>query len=352
MNIDEHNLMTTIAATAALRECVSQQVQRRHKASPNDLLWSYARRSTTQLAGLRQRLHQDGFQFNPVAQRRLRDGTWVSRYEPEDQVVLSRMSSVLTRLCQQKLDLSQATHVKGQGGLKGAVRKARFYTEQNVFVFKTDIADFYESINHNIMQRQMNRVVKDKRVRRLLWDSMERLHVCDGEYRHVKTKGISRGCSLSPLMGAVYLTPLDAYAKSHEVDYVRYMDDVVFFTRTKKKLREVIKGIYPVLTELGLTLAFDKTWIGRVATGFDFLGYRLSPDDMTVAVRSFKRMTEKLRLLYEQGADQARRRSYVTHWLKWAQSGVALNTERRLKTTTNILQDTVGFHSASVLLPE
>ena len=114
----------------------------------------------------------------------------------------------------------------------------------------------------------------------------------------------------------------------------------------------MIKGIYPVLTELGLTLAKDKTWIGRVAKGFDFLGYRLSPDDVTIAVRSFKRMTEKLRLLYEQGADQARRRSYVTHWLKWAQSGVALNTERLLKTTTNILQDTVGFHSARALLPE
>ena len=111
-------------------------------------------------------------------------------------------------------------------------------------------------------------------------------------------------------------------------------------------------GIYPVLTELELTLAKEATWIGRVAKGFDFLGYRLSPDDMTVAERSFKRMTEKLRLLYEQGADQARRRSYVTHWLKWAQSGVVLNKERRLKTTTNILQDTVGFHSTRTLLPE
>ena len=115
---------------------------------------------------------------------------------------------------------------------------------------------------------------------------------------------------------------------------------------------DALRSINPVLTELELTLAFDKTWIGRVAKGFDFLGYRLSPDDMTVAVRSFKRMTEKLRLLYEQGADQARRRSYVTHWLKWAQSGVVLNKERRLKTTTNILQDTVGFHSTRTLLPE
>ena len=103
-------------------------------------------------------------------------------------------------------------------------------------------------------------------------------------------------------------------------------------------------GMNPLLTELELTLAFDKTWIGRVAKGFDFLGYRLSPDDVTIAVRSFKRMTEKLSLLYERGADQARRRSYVTHWLKWAQSGVALNKERLLKTTTDILQDTVGFY--------
>ena len=115
---------------------------------------------------------------------------------------------------------------------------------------------------------------------------------------------------------------------------------------------DALRGINPVLTELGLTLAKYKTWIGRVAKGFDFLGYRLSPDDVTIAVRSFKRMTEKLSLLYERGADQARRRSYVTHWLKWAQSGVALNKERLLKTTTDILQDTVGFHSARALLPE
>ena len=47
------------------------------------------------------------------------------------------------------------------------------------------------------------------------------------------------------------------------------------------------RGIYPVLTELVLTLAFDE---------------------------------------------------------RWAQPGVALNKERLLKTTTNILQDTVGFY--------
>ena len=115
---------------------------------------------------------------------------------------------------------------------------------------------------------------------------------------------------------------------------------------------DVFRGIYPVLTELELTLALDKTWIGRVAKGYDFLGYRLSPDDVTVAVLSFMRMTEKLKRLYEQDVDQARRRSYVTRWLKWAQSGVALNKERLLKTTTNILQDTVGFHQARALLPE
>ena len=66
----------------------------------------------------------------------------------------------------------------------------------------------------------------------------ERLHVCYDKYHHGKTKDVSSGCSLSPLMRGVYLTPLDAYAKENKLDSVRYMDDVLFL-----RIHDIIKVI-------------------------------------------------------------------------------------------------------------
>ena len=352
MNTGTQNSISTIASTSAMRRAWAALRERRLARPPSDALWSYSRDINQRLPALRVQLQADQFQFSPVQQICLRDGTWVSRYEPEDQLVLSRLQEVLFPLCQQRFNLSSACHLKGQGGLKGAVKQAKRYAQRNRFVFKTDIANFYESIDHIIMQQQMNQAVKDQRVRRLVWDSMERLHVCNGEYRHVKTKGISRGCSLSPLMGAVYLTPLDAYAKENKLDYVRYMDDILFFTKTRHKLKKVIRDVYPILNQLKLTLADDKTWIGRVAKGFDYLGYRIAENELTVAQRSFQRMTARLHQRLAQGESTTRLVSYVKNWLRWAQSGVVLDKERLVKTIKNILQNTLGFHQASVLLPD
>ncbi len=67
----------------------------------------------------------------------------------------------------------------------------------------------------------------------------------------------------------------------------------------------------------------DKTFIGRVERGFDFLGYFLKLGILRVSRGTFERFTERTSRLYEQGADYLRIGEYVKHWLKWAKSGLA-----------------------------
>jgi len=57
---------------------------------------------------------------------------------------------------------------------------------------------------------------------------------------------------LSPLFSALYLEPLDAYARQHQLKYVRFMDDVVFFTKNRYQLRSTIKNVYKIINQLGL----------------------------------------------------------------------------------------------------
>ena len=62
------------------------------------------------------------------------------------------MANLLTPSLNQQLNLSHATHLKGNGGLKQAVTTTHALTKQykNGFVIKTDIANYYASIQHQV----------------------------------------------------------------------------------------------------------------------------------------------------------------------------------------------------------
>ena len=85
------------------------------------------------------------------------------------------------------------------------------------------------------------------------------------------------GGSLSPLLGALYLSPLDAamlrLVNLGQIYYVRYMDDMVILAKTRWHLRGAIRILTETIQSLGLTLHRVKRFVGRIEKGFDFLDY-------------------------------------------------------------------------------
>ena len=113
------------------------------------------------------------------------------------------MAMCLTPFLSQKMNLTAATHLKGNGGLKHAVRRTQQFAAANNFVIKTDIANYYASISHHRLHEMLCNVIPDRRVQRLLWQVMNRVHVRNGNHRLITNKSIPRGCPLSPLMAAL-----------------------------------------------------------------------------------------------------------------------------------------------------
>ncbi len=82
---------------------------------------------------------------------------------------------------------------------------------------------------------------------------------------------------LSPLLGALYLTPLDRLMdrlcrRKQLVHYIRYMDDIVLLARTRWQLRCAIAALLEEIAALGLRLHRIKRFIGRATQSFNFLG--------------------------------------------------------------------------------
>ena len=76
------------------------------------------------------------------------------------------------------------------------------------------------------------------------------------------------------------------------------------------------------MAELRVQKHPDKTFIRRIARGFDFLGYWFSPDGLSIARKTVERMLVKVSRLYEQGADVVRIEAYLKRWWLWVRSGV------------------------------
>lgn len=101
------------------------------------------------------------------------------------------------------------------------------------------------------------------------------------------------------------------------------MDDWVVLAPTHWKLRAAIRLVNQALGALKVEQHPDKTFVGRVSRGFDFLGYTFS----TVGLTGLARMTvagcvERMSQLYEQGADVVRIGQYVRRWWRWVNGGL------------------------------
>ena len=67
---------------------------------------------------------------------------------------------------------------------------------------------------------------------------------------------------------------------------------------------------------------------GRIAQGFDFLGYSFEPKGLSIAPKTLANFLERKTQLYEQGADVRRIGQYVRNWWRWVRAGVELGVNK------------------------
>ena len=354
-------LLPQLCSDKVLDEAYCWLRNSRQNSHHNNLYWSFISKDWSVCkARLRHLLRAGEYKISPLQIITLHASTeqamQVSQWEPLDAIVLKALALVLTPHVTKQIDLSAATHLKHHGGLKYALQQGAKHTQAHLggYAFKTDIKDYYASINHRTLHDQCCRLIHDRRIQDLLWQVMNRVHVNRGHHRLIEWQSIPRGCPLSPLFAALYLQPLDAFMKKNHCAYVRYMDDFIIFSKTRHGLRRIKKQCYQILDQLGLKLSFEKTWVGRLrvddsahklpaqvnqdgpVNGFTFLGYHFAFKQgvmrLMVANRTWQRMTTRLLRLYEQGATKTRLAVYVKNWLRWAKTGVALNIEQLIST--------------------
>jgi RNA-directed DNA polymerase len=261
------------------------------------------------------------FNFQPLQKVTKPSGEVIHLWTSIDSVVLKLLSLLQRYLPSSKL----CTHLKGHGGSKQTVTSIQDEIPNNTFVFRTDVKSYYESINHEILLDKLSVYIKDKMVMNLLSQYLKRSVESGGLFKDIK-QGISSGCPLSPLISSFYLYELDKEMEDKPVLYRRYMDDIIVLSPTRWKLRKAIKTVNQHFEKLKLKQHPDKTTIGRIKNGFDFLGYQFGKDKITVSIRTLQNHIRRITQLYEQKKHLPNWKmlldDYRQHWVTWVYSGI------------------------------
>jgi len=106
------------------------------------------------------------------------------------------------------------------------------------------------------------------------------------------------------------------------------MDDMLILAPTRWTLRQAVREVNQVLGALDLEKAPDKTFIGRIEKGFDFLGYHLRREGVCAAHTTRANAVSNATRLYEHGASPERIGAYWRRFHRWLQAGISSEIPR------------------------
>lgn len=172
----------------------------------------------------------------------------------------------------------------GKGATK-AIRRvlAECHRPQYKYVLRLDIDNFFDTIDHEILQKRLIATGTEAEIVRLIMLCVQMGKVKQGSLEWVETDyGTPQGAVLSPILSNLYLHSFDQFAVSQNVPYIRYADDFLFLTETKEQAEEILSKTEKHLKEkLKLSLNQPPTII-ELKEGFDFLGITIKDKQATI----------------------------------------------------------------------
>jgi len=182
--------------------------------------------------------------------------------------------------------------------IKMAVNKIRDGDQASNVFLRLDVRDFFPSISHKILQRELRRVGIIPEVQKLC---MAAVANSTGNEKEPQIRGVPQGLSISNALAALYMQRFDEEQFDRSHAYFRYVDDILFICHSSQA-EELLKVVSRKLSARGLKIhpkgVAGKTEISPVTGGIDFLGYRICVDEVSIRESSYERMFTNLQRVF------------------------------------------------------
>ena len=196
--------------------------------------------------------------------------------------------------------------VKPYGGSRPAIALVSKAMESGAkFYYQSDIKAFFTDIPIASVADIVRNETSDERLVEVFCKGMEVDLLNKDELLKYSSifpsdgKGVAQGSSLSALAGNILLYDLDVAVNALNVTAVRYIDDILMVSSSRKDLEQAISMYESGIESFGFSLYkpsphSEKASQGDCADGFSFLGYSCQPNRVVPSSTSFASIKNKV----------------------------------------------------------
>lgn len=177
-----------------------------------------------------------------------------------------------------------------------AIRKVREYADQGYgYAVEIDLSKYFDTLNHELLLNLLRRHIQDKRVI-LLIKKYLKSGVMEGGVFSKTEEGSPQGGPLSPLLANIYLNEFDQEMESRGVNVIRYADDIVVLSKSKRAAERLLESCRRYLEgTLKLRMNLQKSKVVSVLAikHFKFLGFCLGKNGKGIYIRAHRESLAK-----------------------------------------------------------
>ena len=176
-----------------------------------------------------------------------------------------------------------------------AVERVLKYTKMGYkHVVDIDIKGFFDNIPHEVILTLLRSEIADGNILDIIETFLRSGVVEDGTLTPT-TRGAPQGGVFSPLSGNIVLNYLDWKLDKSGYKFVRYADDIVILCKDHEQAKNALAYTIEILADLGLECSPEKTKISTMKNGFQFLGFDISSQKVTIREKSREKFEDKIK---------------------------------------------------------
>ena len=215
-----------------------------------------------------------------------------------DRLMQQAIAQVLQPIFEKTFSENSYGFRQGRNAQQAIIKAKGYYEEGYTKIVDLDLAQYFDTVNHDILIDMLREEIKDERVISLIRKYLKS-GVMEGGVTSPSIAGTPQGGNLSPLLSNIYLTKFDKLMESRGHKFVRYADDCNIYVKSQRAAKRVMESSIKYLEgKLKLTVNRKKSKIGSPLRE-KFLGFSLHKVVGEIGIRPhgkvIKRFKEKVK---------------------------------------------------------
>lgn len=200
-----------------------------------------------------------------------------------------------------------------------AILKAREIMNNGYkWVVDIDLEKFFDTVNQDLLISIIRRNVNEDKVVSLIRKYLQAGVVVNGVFEKTE-KGTPQGGNISPILSNIMLNELDKELETRGLQFVRYADDCIIFTKSKKAAERVMENITKFIeTKLRLKVNRDKSKVDR-PWRIKYLGFSFYEVNGEVEIRVHPKSIAKFKQTIREITSRSNGKSMETRYTRLKQ---------------------------------